>query len=115
MSDNREQWGSKFGFIMAAAGCAVGLGNIWRFPYLTGQNGGAVFVYVVCVMLVGAPLLINEIALGRLTGKSPVAAFRATGANGFWTAIGTLNIGHSNFNNIKEQGYQKILRVPLYV
>ena len=92
MSDKRGQWGSKFGFIMAAAGSAVGLGNVWRFPYLTGENGGAafVFVYVCCVVLVGAPLLINEIALGRLTGKSPVAAFRATGANGFWTASGAV-------------------------
>jgi NSS family neurotransmitter:Na+ symporter len=90
MSDNRGQWASKFGFIMAAAGSAVGLGNVWRFPYLTGENGGAafVFVYVVCVVLVGAPLLINEIALGRLTGKSPVSAFRATGANTVWTFFG---------------------------
>jgi NSS family neurotransmitter:Na+ symporter len=92
MSDNRGQWGSKFGFIMAAAGSAVGLGNVWRFPYLTGENGGAafVFVYVLCVVIVGAPLLINEIALGRLTGKSPVLAFRATGANGFWTFFGAI-------------------------
>lgn len=92
MSEKRGQWGSKFGFIMAAAGSAVGLGNVWRFPYLTGENGGGafVFVYVICVVLVGAPLLINEIALGRLTGKSPVGAFRATGANGFWTASGAV-------------------------
>jgi len=72
---------------MAAAGSAVGLGNIWRFPYLTGENGGAafVFVYILCVVLVGAPMLINEIALGRLTGKNPVGAFKSTGANGIWT------------------------------
>lgn len=84
---NRSQWGSKFGFIMAAAGSAVGLGNIWRFPYLTGENGGAafVFVYILCVVLVGAPMLINEIALGRMTQKNPVGAFQATGANKFWT------------------------------
>jgi NSS family neurotransmitter:Na+ symporter len=89
MSDKRAQWSSKFGFIMAAAGSAVGLGNVWRFPYLTGENGGAafVFVYIFCVILVGAPLLINEIAIGRLTGKSPVAALRATGANSFWTGM----------------------------
>ena len=91
-TEKRGQWGSKFGFIMAAAGSAVGLGNVWRFPYLTGENGGAafVFVYILCVVLVGAPLLINEIALGRLTGKSPVGAFRATGANGFWTFFGAV-------------------------
>ncbi|HRG80223.1 MAG TPA: sodium-dependent transporter [Cyclobacteriaceae bacterium] len=87
MSASRGQFGSKFGFIMAAAGSAVGLGNIWRFPYLTGENGGAafVFVYILCVVLVGAPMLINEIALGRLTGKNPVGAFKSTGANGIWT------------------------------
>ncbi|HNV28845.1 MAG TPA: sodium-dependent transporter [Cyclobacteriaceae bacterium] len=87
MSASRGQFGSKFGFIMAAAGSAVGLGNIWRFPYLTGENGGAafVFVYILCVVLVGAPMLINEIALGRLTGKNPVGAFKSTGANGMWT------------------------------
>ncbi len=82
----RGQFASKFGFIMAAAGSAVGLGNIWRFPYLTGENGGAafVFVYILCVVLVGAPMLINEIALGRLTAKSPVGAFTSLGANKFW-------------------------------
>ncbi|HRJ31279.1 MAG TPA: sodium-dependent transporter [Cyclobacteriaceae bacterium] len=85
-SENRGQWGSKFGFIMAAAGSAVGLGNIWRFPYITGQNGGGafVFVYILCVLLVGLPLLYNETALGRLTGKNTVGAFKDTGANKFW-------------------------------
>jgi neurotransmitter:Na+ symporter, NSS family len=89
-SENRGQWGSKFGFIMAAAGSAVGLGNIWRFPFLTGQNGGAafVFVYILCVVLVGAPMLMNEMAFGRLTGKNTVGSFRTTGANTFWKIIG---------------------------
>lgn len=86
MSTNRGQWGSKFGFIMAAAGSAVGLGNIWRFPYLTGENGGAafVFLYVICVVFIGAPMLINEIAIGRLTGKGPVGAMQRFGANPIW-------------------------------
>ncbi|MBL7870566.1 MAG: sodium-dependent transporter [Cyclobacteriaceae bacterium] len=89
MSTSRAQFGSKFGFIMAAAGSAVGLGNVWRFPYLTGENGGAAFVivYIFCVVLVGAPMLINEIALGRLTGKNPVGAFTGLGANKFWVLI----------------------------
>ena len=83
---NRGQFGSKFGFIMAAAGSAVGLGNIWRFPYLTGENGGGafVFIYLCCVLAIGIPLLFNEIALGRLTGKNPIGAFRDTGSNKFW-------------------------------
>jgi neurotransmitter:Na+ symporter, NSS family len=89
-SENRGQWGSKFGFIMAAAGSAVGLGNIWRFPYVTGENGGGafVFVYIICVLVVGLPLLYNETALGRLTGKNTVGAFRDTGANKFWQWTG---------------------------
>jgi neurotransmitter:Na+ symporter, NSS family len=89
-TDNRGQWGSKFGFIMAAAGSAVGLGNIWRFPYVTGENGGGafVFVYIICVLVVGLPLLYNETALGRLTGKNTVGAFRDTGANKFWQWTG---------------------------
>lgn len=87
MSVARGQFGSKFGFIMAAAGSAVGLGNIWRFPYLTGENGGGAFVivYLGCVLLIGLPLLFNEIALGRMTKKNPIGAFRDTGSNSFWT------------------------------
>lgn len=82
----RGQFGSKFGFIMAAAGSAVGLGNIWRFPYLTGENGGGafVFVYLCCVLTIGIPLLFNEVALGRMTKKNPIGAFKDTGANAFW-------------------------------
>ncbi len=86
MTAGRGQWGSKFGFIMAAAGSAVGLGNVWRFPYLTGENGGAafVFLYVICVVFIGAPMLINEIAIGRLSGKGPVGAMQKFGANPIW-------------------------------
>lgn len=89
---SRGQWGSSFGFIMAAGGSAVGLGNIWRFPYITGQNGGGafVFVYLVCVLLIGLPLLLNEIALGRKSGKNPVGAIKETGGNRFWQTSGVL-------------------------
>ena len=82
----RDNWGSKFGFVMAAAGSAVGLGNIWRFPYLTGENGGGafVFVYFICILLVGAPLLFNEMGLGRFSRKNPVGAFKDTGGSKFW-------------------------------
>ncbi len=89
LGENRGQWASKFGFIMAAAGSAVGLGNIWRFPYLTGQNGGAAFVlvYIACAVLVAVPMLINEIALGRLTGKNPVGAVQKLSNNKLWVAL----------------------------
>ncbi len=85
----RSQFGSKFGFIMAAAGSAVGLGNVWRFPYLTGEHGGAAFVlvYIFCVVLVAVPMLINEIAMGRLTGKNPVGAVQSLGGNKIWVAL----------------------------
>lgn len=74
---------------MAAAGSAVGLGNIWRFPYLTGENGGAAFVlvYICCVVLVAVPMLINEIALGRLTGKNPVGAVQKLGGSKLWVSL----------------------------
>ncbi|OYX18645.1 MAG: sodium-dependent transporter, partial [Algoriphagus sp. 32-45-6] len=91
-TDERGQFGSSLGFIMAAAGSAVGLGNIWRFPYLTGENGGGafVFVYIICVLFIGLPLLFNEIALGRKSGKNPIGAIRDTGGNKFWQLAGVL-------------------------
>lgn len=91
-SDSRGQWGSSFGFIMAAAGSAVGLGNIWRFPYVTGTNGGGafVFVYLLCVVLIGIPLLLNEMALGRMTRKNPIGAFKDSGGNGIWVFFGAV-------------------------
>ena len=100
IDSSRETWGSKFGFIMAAAGSAVGLGNIWRFPYITGENGGGAFVliYIMCVILIGVPLLFTEIGLGRMSSKSPIGAFKDTGASSFWTFVGAvMAIGVSFF------------------
>lgn len=93
-TNNRGEWRSSFGFIMAAAGSAVGLGNIWRFPYITGQNGGGafVFVYLLCVFLIGLPLLMNEVALGRYTRKNPIGAMRAASNNKFWLLPGIMSI-----------------------
>ena len=90
--EDRGQWGSKFGFVMAAAGSAVGLGNIWRFPYITGQNGGGAFVliYLACVILIGVPLLFTEMGLGRFTKKSTIGAFKDTGGGIFWTGAGAI-------------------------
>ncbi len=91
-SDNRGEWGSKFGFIMAAAGSAVGLGNIWRFPYITGQYGGGAFVlvYLACVLLIGIPLLFTEMGFGRFTKKGTIGAFKDTGANPFFMGLGAV-------------------------
>ena len=63
----REKWGTRLGFICAAVGSAVGLGNIWRFPYITGENGGAalIVVYLLCILLCGLPIMIAELSIGR--------------------------------------------------
>lgn len=91
-AESRGKFGSSLGFIMAAAGSAVGLGNIWRFPYLVGENGGGafVFVYMICVIFISLPLLLNEVALGRKSGKSPIGAIRDTGGSKFWQLAGVL-------------------------
>ena len=91
-NESRGQWGSKFGFIMAAAGSAVGLGNIWRFPYITGQNGGGAFVlvYLLCVILIGVPLLFTEMGFGRYTKKGTIGAFKDTGANTLFMGLGAV-------------------------
>jgi NSS family neurotransmitter:Na+ symporter len=90
----RETWGSRFGFIMATAGYAVGLGNIWRFSYTVGENGGGAFliVYVACAVLIGIPLLTAEISLGRKTQLTPIAGMeKLTGsATSPWASVGWL-------------------------
>ena len=66
-SADKEQWRSGTGFVLATIGCAAGLGNIWRFSYVAGENGGGAFllVYVVCVLLLGVPLMLGELCVGR--------------------------------------------------
>jgi len=92
MAIAREHWGNKFGFILAAAGSAVGLGNIWKFPYITGENGGAAFIiiYLACILLVGLPVLIAEILLGRHAQLGPVSTFKQFAKKNkvLWMAVG---------------------------
>jgi SNF family Na+-dependent transporter len=91
----RTHWGSRWGFILAAAGSAVGLGNIWKFPYITGENGGGLFVliYLVCIALVGLPILIAEIMIGRAAQAQPVEAFkRLQGGPTGWSAVGWMGV-----------------------
>ena len=78
---SRGQWGSGLGFVLAAAGSAVGLGNIWRFPYLAAKYGGGIFllIYVLLVITFGVFLLVTEIAIGRKTGLSPIGAYAKLG------------------------------------
>ena len=73
----KEQFGSRLGFILVSAGCAIGLGNVWKFPYICGENGGAAFIviYLACLAMLGLPMLICEYAVGRGSGKSVMKAY----------------------------------------
>ncbi len=90
----RESWKSTAGFIFAALGSAVGLGSIWRFPYVVGQNGGAAFIllYLIFLALIGFPILVAEIVVGRSAQLSPFGAFKKIGKNKFWGLSGKLVI-----------------------
>jgi NSS family neurotransmitter:Na+ symporter len=98
MQGHREhihgQWSSRWAFILAATGSAVGLGNIWKFPYITGENGGGAFVlvYLGCIALIGVPIMVAEIMLGRRGRRSPINAMRflahEEGVSPVWQALG---------------------------
>ncbi len=93
MAQERDRWSSRLGFVLAAAGSAIGLGNLWKFPYITWANEGGAFVlvYLVCVIGVGLPIMMAEILVGRRTQKSPVGALRdAVGPA--WGAVGALGV-----------------------
>lgn len=95
MAAERAHWGSKLGFVLAAAGSAVGLGNIWGFPYITARNGGGLFVivYLACVALVGMPIMMAEIFIGRTAQNSPVGAYRALSRPASpWMGLGWLSV-----------------------
>jgi NSS family neurotransmitter:Na+ symporter len=91
----RDQWGSKTGFILAAAGSAVGLGNLWKFPYTAGSNGGGAFVvvYIAMLFLVGFTLMMAELVLGRHTQLSAVGAYRKVKEK--WAWVGFIGVGAS--------------------
>lgn len=98
----KEQWSSKWAFILAATGAAVGLGNVWRFPYMAGSNGGSAFVlvYLLCVIIIGLPIMIAEILIGRRAKQNPVSALETLakesghtkkwGLLGWWGALALL-------------------------
>ncbi len=95
---SRAQWGSRFGFLMAMLGAMVGAGNIWRFPYIVGQEGGGAFIlaYLVLLLILAIPGLIAEVALGRYTGRGVIGAFRAVttrrGLAGFGVVVLLVNV-----------------------
>ena len=75
----REKLGSRLGFILISAGCAIGIGNVWKFPYMAGQGGGGAFVlfYLIFLLMLGLPIMTMEFAVGRASQKSPVKAYYA--------------------------------------
>ena len=78
MNDKRESFKSRLGFLLVSAGCAIGIGNVWKFPYLAGQNGGGIFVifYLIFLVIMGVPVLTMELAVGRASRKSAVLAYK---------------------------------------
>ena len=88
------QWSNRWMFILAATGSAVGLGNIWKFPYITGENGGGAFVlvYLVCIALIGLPIMMAEILMGKRGRESPVGSVTSlaeeAGAPRAWRLVG---------------------------
>lgn len=89
-ASSRGSWNSKLGFILAAAGSAVGLGNIWAFPTKVATEGGAAYllIYLLCTFAIGFPVMAAEIAIGRKSGKNPVGAFKAISSNKFFPLVG---------------------------
>ena len=92
---NRDSFGSKFGIIAAAAGSAIGLGNIWRFPYVVGENGGGAFllVYLFFVASIGIPVMLSEFVIGRGAQRNPVGAFKKLAPGKPWYLVGLMGVG----------------------
>jgi NSS family neurotransmitter:Na+ symporter len=90
----RDHWATKLGFVLAASGSAIGLGNIWRFPYKAGQYGGGAFMiaYIAAVIIIGIPIIIAEFIIGRSAQKSPVGAFKKLRNSRFWPLVGWLGV-----------------------
>ena len=89
--EHQKNWSSSFGFILACVGSAVGLGNLWKFPYITYENGGGAFVivYLICIVLVGLPIVLAEMMIGRHGKKDLYGTFKKLSNNNvFWKGLG---------------------------
>ena len=91
---DRANFGSKLGVILASAGSAVGLGNIWRFPFETGNHGGAAFilVYLVCVLILGIPIMIAEFLIGRRSRANTARAYQKLAPGTHWRWVGRMGV-----------------------
>src|SRR5690625_3487980 len=94
MDQNHEQWASKLGFILATAGSAIGLGAIWKFPYIAGKSGGGAFffIFLIFTIFIGLPILLAEFIIGRGSQKDAVRSYRFFAPKGNWHLIGILGM-----------------------
>ncbi|WP_110111955.1 sodium-dependent transporter [Bacillus sp. CGMCC 1.16541] len=92
--NHSNQWSSRFGFILASAGAAIGLGAIWKFPYVTGTSGGGAFffLFILFTLFIGMPLLLAEFVIGRSTGKEAISAYKSIAPNSNWVWIGRIGV-----------------------
>jgi NSS family neurotransmitter:Na+ symporter len=97
-SGSGQRWSNRWLFVLAAAGSAVGLGNIWKFPYIAGENGGGAFVliYLVCIAAVGIPIMVSEVLMGRQGRSSPIHTMRKlakqSGRSSRWSILGWMGV-----------------------
>ena len=115
----RSTFSGKIGFVLSAAGASVGLGNIWRFPYLAAKYGGGIFllIYILLALTFGYTMIVAETSIGRMTGKSPVGAFQSFGRSRWLSAGGWLNAvssDHCGFDwkEQKHMGYGDFRNIP---
>lgn len=94
MGEHKEQWSSRMGFILSSAGAAIGLGAIWKFPYVTGMSGGGAFflIFIAFTVLIGLPMLISEFIIGRGAGKEAISAYQKLAPNTWWVWVGRLGV-----------------------
>ena len=94
MTESRVHFGSKIGVILATAGSAVGLGNIWRFPYMAGENGGAAFIvlYIACILVLGIPCMMSEFIIGRHGASNTARAYTRLANGSAWKWVGYLEV-----------------------
>jgi NSS family neurotransmitter:Na+ symporter len=94
MNERKDQWSSKLGFILSSAGAAIGLGAIWKFPYVTGMSGGGAFflIFVAFTILIGLPMLISEFIIGRGAGKEAISAYKKLAPDSLWVWVGRLGV-----------------------
>ncbi|MBO8157072.1 MAG: sodium-dependent transporter [Bacillaceae bacterium] len=94
MDGRKEQWSSKLGFILSSAGAAIGLGAIWKFPYVTGMNGGGAFflIFIAFTLFIGLPMLISEFVIGRGAGKEAISAYKKLAPDSAWPWVGRIGL-----------------------